>query len=106
MVRRIEAGCSDIADSAGEFLFAIQNMIADISGLICVGAKSGCALKIASSLASAIQCAQLAMAGVTATSLDGIIAEDAEISIHNLANLGAAGMKKTDQVILDMMIAK
>ena len=89
-----------------EILFAIQNMIADISGLICDGAKSGCALKIASSLASAIQCAQLAMAGVTATSLDGIIAEDAEISIHNLANLGAAGMKKTDQVILDMMIAK
>ena len=89
-----------------EILFAIQNMIADISGLICDGAKSGCALKIASSLASAIQCAQLAMAGVTATSLDGIIAEDAEISIHNLANLGSAGMKKTDQVILDMMIAK
>ena len=89
-----------------EILFAIQNMIADISGLICDGAKSGCALKIVSSLASAIQCAQLAMAGVSATSLDGIIAEDAEISIHNLANLGSAGMKKTDQVILDMMIAK
>ena len=46
------------------------------------------------------------MAGVTATRLDGIIAEDAEISIHNLANLGSAGMKKTDQVILDMMISK
>lgn len=89
-----------------EILFAIQNMIADISGLICDGAKSGCALKIASSVASAIQCAQLAMAGVTATRLDGIIAEDAEISIHNLANLGSAGMKKTDQVILDMMISK
>ncbi len=89
-----------------QILFAIQNMIADISGLICDGAKSGCALKIASSLASAIQCAQLAMAGVTATKLDGIIAEDAEVSIRNLANLGSSGMKKTDQVILDMMISK
>lgn len=44
----------------------IQNMIADISGLICDGAKSGCALKIASSVASAMQCAQLAMARASA----------------------------------------
>lgn len=85
---------------------AIQNMIADISGLICDGAKSSCALKIASSLASAVQCAQLAMAGVTATALDGIIAQDTEDSICNLANLGSVGMNQTDRVILDMMIAK
>lgn len=89
-----------------QILFAIQNMIADISGLICDGAKSSCALKIATSLASAVQCAQLAIAGVTATRFDGIIAEDAEISIRNLANLGSVGMNRTDQVILDMMIAK
>lgn len=84
----------------------IQNMIADISGLICDGAKSGCALKIASSVASAMQCAQLAMAGVSATSLDGIIATDEESSIRNLGNLGKEGMENTDRVILDMMIAK
>lgn len=86
--------------------YAVQNMISDISGLICDGAKSSCALKIASSLASAIQCAQLAMAGVSAGRHDGIIAADAETSIRNLANLGSAGMEQTDQVILDMMIAK
>lgn len=86
--------------------FAIQNMIADISGLICDGAKSGCALKIASSVASAMQCAQLAMAGVGASSLDGIIAGNVEDSIRNLASLGSKGMKDTDHVILDMMIAK
>jgi len=89
-----------------EILYAIQNMIADISGLICDGAKSSCALKIASSLASAIQCAKLAMAGVGATKLDGIIAENPESSILNLANLGAAGMEPADQVILNMMITK
>ena len=89
-----------------EIQYAIQNMISDISGLICDGAKASCALKIASSLASAIQCAQLAMAGVSATKLDGIIDEDAEDSIRNLANLGSAGMDQTDRVILDMMIAK
>lgn len=86
--------------------FAIKNMIADISGLICDGAKSGCALKIASSLASAMQCAQLARAGVGAGSLDGIITDDVETTIRNLGSLGCEGMESTDRVILDMMIAK
>lgn len=81
-------------------------MIADISGLICDGAKSSCALKIASSVASAMQCAQLAMAGVCASGLDGIVAQNVEESIRNLANLGIKGMERTDHVILDMMIAK
>ena len=89
-----------------EIIFAIQDMIADISGMICDGAKSSCALKIASSVASAMQCAQLAMAGVSATGLDGIVAGNVELSIRNLANLGTAGMEKTDSVILDMMISK
>ena len=89
-----------------EILYAIQNMISDISGLICDGAKSSCALKIASSLASAIQCAQLACAGVSASRHDGIISSDAEKSIRNLANLGCEGMAITDRVILDMMIKK
>ena len=85
---------------------AIQNMIADISGLICDGAKPGCALKIASSVASAMQCAQLALNGISAGNLDGIVTENVEKSIHNLGNLGNAGMERTDRVILDMMISK
>ncbi len=85
---------------------AIKNMIADISGLICDGAKSGCALKIATSVASAMQCAQLALAGAGAGCLDGIIAEDVEQTIQNLGSLGSLGMQATDRVILDMMIAK
>lgn len=89
-----------------EIVCAIQNMISDISGLICDGAKSSCALKIASSIASAMQCAKLAMAGVGASGLDGIVAGDVELSIRNLANLGIQGMESTDRVILDMMIAK
>lgn len=89
-----------------QIIFAVQNMIADISGLICDGAKSGCALKIASSVGSAMQCAQLAMAHVGATGLDGIVAENVELSIRNLASLGIDGMESTDRVILDMMISK
>lgn len=95
-----------LGGSLCEIHFAIQNMIADISGLVCDGAKSSCALKIASSVASAVQCAQLAMAGVGASHLDGIIAADTEASIRNLATLGNVGMNQTDHVILDMMISK
>lgn len=95
-----------LGGSLREIVCAIQNMIADISGLICDGAKSSCALKIASSVASAMQCAKLAMAGVSASGLDGIVAGDVELSIRNLANLGIQGMERTDRVILDMMIAK
>ncbi len=86
--------------------FAIKNMIADISGLICDGAKGGCALKIATSMAGAMQCAQLALAGIGAGSLDGIIAADIEKTIHNLGSLGSQGMETTDKIILDLMIAK
>ena len=86
--------------------YAIKNMIADISGLICDGAKSGCALKIASSVSSAMQCAQLALAGVGASRLDGIITADVEKTIENLGSLGSRGMETTDKVILGMMIDK
>ena len=85
--------------SAGEDPAENLYLVADGMG----GHNAG---EIASALASAVQCAQLAMAGVTATRLDGIVAEDVEVSIRNLANLGIVGMNQTDRVILDMMLAK
>ena len=57
-------------------------------------------------MSSAIQCAQLALAGVGASPLDGIIAGDVEKTIRNLGNLGSEGMQSTDRVILDMLISK
>ncbi len=87
---------------------AVKNMVADISGLICDGAKAGCALKIATSIAGAIQCAYLALEGVEAPEHDGIVCEDVEDTICNLGNLGNLGnngMRVTDHVILDMMMA-
>lgn len=84
--------------------YAVKNMVADISGLICDGAKAGCALKIATSVAGAIQCAYLAVEGVEAPEKDGIVCADVEETIHNLGNLGNKGMCVTDRVILDMML--
>lgn len=84
---------------------AIRNMVADISGLICDGAKYGCALKIATSVSSAFRCAALAVHNVTASGNDGIVDGDAEQTILNLAALGNKGMLDTDKLILNMMIA-
>lgn len=84
--------------------YAVKNMVADISGLICDGAKAGCALKIATSVAGAIQCAYLAVEGAQVPEGDGIVCADVEETIHNLGNLGNRGMCVTDKVILDIML--
>ena len=83
---------------------AAQNMIADVSGIICDGAKAGCALKIGTVVLSAFQCASLALNDSDADSRNGIVKDDVEQSIRNLGILGKNGMRDTDQVILDMMI--
>lgn len=86
--------------------YAIGNVIADVSGIICDGAKSGCALKIATVTTSAFRCAKLAMAGRYAGNLDGIVSEDVETSIRNIGRLGREGMVNADKVILDIMVCK
>ncbi|RKD27319.1 L-cysteine desulfidase [Caminicella sporogenes DSM 14501] len=81
----------------------IKNMIANISGMICDGAKVGCALKLATSAATAIQSAILAINGRIVPPRNGIVAETAEDTIKNLGMLGQDGMNITDRVILSIM---
>ena len=83
---------------------AVRNMVADVSGIICDGAKSGCALKIATVTASAFQCAMLALNDSGAGKTDGIVSKSVEDTIRNLGELGNKGMADTDRVILDMMV--
>lgn len=83
---------------------AVNNMIADVSGIICDGAKAGCALKIATVVSSAFQCSLLALKNSGAGELDGIVGADVENSIRNLGELGNRGMADADRVILDMML--
>ncbi len=86
--------------------YAIKNMIANVSGMICDGAKTTCALKIATAVNAAIQCSLLALKGMRPSNTDGIIHEDVEITIQNLGKLGMEGMNKTDESILQMMLTK
>lgn len=81
----------------------IKNMVANITGMVCDGAKVGCALKLATAAATAVQSALLAMGRVIVPSKNGIVGLTAEESIRNLGQLGVEGMTVTDNVILEIM---
>lgn len=86
--------------------FAVQNMIANLTGMICDGAKPSCALKVASGVATAVLSAMMAMENKCVTSVEGIIDEDVDQSIRNLTKIGSQGMNETDKMVLDIMTNK
>ncbi len=86
--------------------YAIKNMIGNITGMVCDGAKVGCALKVASGVSSAVQSSILALDNICISENDGIIEKDIEKTIKNLGSIGSEGMKQTDNMILDIMICK
>ena len=85
---------------------AIKNMAGNITGMVCDGAKVGCAMKVASGVSCAVQSAVLALRGTCIPSTDGIIEDDVEKTIRNIGAIGSAGMKVTDRMILDIMLCK
>lgn len=86
--------------------FAVQNMIANLTGMICDGAKPSCALKVSAGVSTAVLAAIMAMENRSVTSVEGIIDEDVDQSIRNLTRIGLQGMNSTDKVILDIMTSK
>lgn len=85
---------------------AIKNMIGNITGMVCDGAKEGCAMKVASGVACSMQSAILALDGICISANDGIIEKDIEKTIANLGRIGSVGMQTTDEMILDIMTCK
>ena len=85
---------------------AIKNMIGNITGMVCDGAKVGCAMKVASGVSSALQSAVLARENICISEHDGIIEKDIEKTIQNLGRIGSVGMQNTDNMILDIMVCK
>lgn len=86
--------------------YAIKNMIGNITGMICDGAKPSCALKVSSGVSTAMLSALMAMEDKVVTSLEGIIDEDVDKSIANLTSIGSKGMESTDRLVLDIMTGK
>lgn len=92
--------------TAANMAAAIKNMIGNITGMVCDGAKTGCALKVASGVSCALQSAVLALDGICIGATDGIIDNDVENTIRNLGGIGAVAMNETDRMILDIMTHK
>ena len=86
--------------------FAVQNMIANLTGMICDGAKPSCALKVTTGVSTAVLSAIMAMENRCVTSVEGIIDEDVDQSIRNLTRIGSQAMNETDKMVLDIMTHK
>ncbi len=81
----------------------INNIIANQSGVICDGAKPGCALKLGTAAATAVQSALLAMQGTTLEDHNGLTDPRVEKSIENLARLSSPGMAHVDDTVIQIM---
>lgn len=89
-----------------EVVSAVKNMIANLTGMICDGAKPSCSMKLTSGVSTAVLSAMMAMDGQCVTSVEGIIEEDVDRSIRNLTRIGRDGMNETDRMVLDIMTHK
>ena len=86
--------------------YAVKNMVANLTGMICDGAKPSCALKLASGVSTAVLSAMLAVQHNCVSSVEGIIEDDVDKSIHNLTKIGKDAMDETDRCVLDIMTSK
>ncbi len=85
---------------------AIQNTLGNVTGMLCDGAKAGCALKVSTCTSAAIQAALLAMRGITISHTDGIIGSTAENTIGNVCRIANSGTQGADKIMLSIMLNK
>ena len=119
-LRRLSALCGCVVAATGsscgitwlmggtydQVAYAVQNMIANLTGMICDGAKPSCALKVTTGVSTAVLSAIMAMENRCVTSVEGIIDEDVDQSIRNLTKIGSKGMNETDKLVLEIMTGK
>jgi L-cysteine desulfidase len=89
-----------------QICFAVKNMIANLTGMICDGAKPSCSLKLSSGVSTAMLSAMLAMQNGSVTSVEGIIDEDVDRSIRNLTSIGREAMEETNRMVVGIMTSK
>lgn len=86
--------------------YSVKNMIANLAGMVCDGAKPSCALKVSSGVSTAVLSAMLAIQNRYVTNVEGLIEDDVDRCIHNLTRIGSEGMNETDEMVLDIMTHK
>ena len=98
--------CYQMGGTKEQIGFAIKNMIGNITGMLCDGAKPSCSMKVSSGVSSAMFSALLAMEKKVVTSNEGIVDDDVDQSIDNLTSIGRDGMNATDTLVLNIMTSK
>lgn len=89
-----------------QLTFAVKNMVGNITGMICDGAKPSCALKISSGVSTAVLSAIMAMENKSVLSIEGIVDNDVDKTIENLTSIGKIAMQETDNMVLEIMTTK
>lgn len=85
---------------------SVKNMIGNITGVICDGAKPSCAMKVSSAVSTAVISSMMAIENKVISSLEGIADDDVDQTIRNLTDIGSEGMIRTDRMVLDIMTRK
>ncbi len=85
---------------------AVNTLVSDLGGMLCDGAKGGCALKVVSSTESAIRAAYMALNGHGITEEQGFVGRSAEETIKNMSRISEIGMSLVDKTMLGIMLAK
>lgn len=85
---------------------AVNTLVSDLGGMLCDGAKEGCALKVASSTNSVIRSAHMTLNNHDITQTEGFIGATAEETIRNLSRIGDIGMSRVNKTMLNIMIEK
>ncbi|MCX7951269.1 MAG: L-serine ammonia-lyase, iron-sulfur-dependent, subunit alpha [Clostridiales bacterium] len=98
--------CYLLGGGEKEFEYTIKNMVGDITGIVCDGAKPGCAIKLSTAAASAYKAALLAINGSYVPCGNGIVGCDIEQTIKNLGVFSREGMKNADRTIINIMLKK
>lgn len=117
---RLSAACGCVVASSGaasgvcylkggteqQITYAVKNMIGNLTGMVCDGAKLGCALKVASGTSAAMQAAILALENIYVPGTNGIVEDDVEKTIRNIGYISSKAMTQADNVILEIMVNK
>jgi L-cysteine desulfidase len=85
---------------------AIENLVSDLAGVICDGAKDSCALKLATAAGTAVQSALFSLHGINVKTSDGIVAPTPEGTTRNVGEISTQGMIETDRTILRILLDK
>jgi len=106
----VGAACGIVYQKNGKDIpalgLAVNNLVSDLGGMLCDGAKSGCALKVVSSTDAAIRAAYLGMNHYGIQGMEGFVGLSAEDTIRNLGRITALGMENMDGTIVDIMLEK